>query len=64
MEEKAKNKIILIENGSPREVSQSEIDAIKAETVDSKNGISLMYMREDSEKQGCAVYRKVKKLVE
>ena len=62
--EKNVKRIILIENGSPREVSQDELNAIRSESEDSSKGISLMFMKEDSEREGCAVYRKVRKLVE
>jgi len=62
--EKGKNKIILIENGSPREIDQEELNSIKTEADSSKNGVSIMYMKEDSEREGCAVYRRVRKLIE
>jgi len=56
-------RIILIEKSNRKEISIAELTELKTQALDSKNGLSLVMMKELSEQEGCQVYRLLKKFL-
>ena len=59
-----KSKIILIEKSNRREIDFNELSNLKEQANQAKNGLSVMFMKEMSDKEGCSIYRLVHKFAE